>query len=397
MTFQKFFFMQTCVNKNSRNVVINLIPILPSSDNGGIKVFTIYLIDELLKNSFNISIIGNNRNYSYLKKIYSGLKIYNYDRIFDRFKLALLFIKKNSSMLSPLGHIILFGDILIINKFFQSFLPKTLSFLFKTVSFLPKTLSFLPKTLSILCDTQHIYYPENFTKNELRVRNKNIQRAIDYSTSVFTISDDSKSKFQKNFNFANQSLDFIYPIIPIISKSKKIIKNINYIFYPANNWNHKNHLNLITAFINFRINNKQSDLKLFLLSNNIIKLKLLTPKKFHNFFIFKKSIKNHQTVLEIMKGSKGLIFPSMFEGFGIPVYEAIKLSIPVACSNLNVFKQIYNNYVSYFDPFDLKDIENNIKKLDKNKIGIKNNKLIIDLIEYKHYQSINKIIDFLKN
>lgn len=377
-----------------KNIIINLVPMLPSSDNGGIKVFTLYLIDKLLKNSFNISIIGNNKNYSYIKKIYSGLKIYNYDRISDRFKLALLFNKNNSSVLSPLGHIILFGDLLIINKLFQSFLPKTLSFLRKILLFTPKTLSFTPKTLSILCDTQHIYYPENFTKYEVRIRNKNIQRVIDYSSSVFTISEDSKNKFQKNFNFANQSLDFIYPIIPIIYKSKNINRDINYIFYPANNWKHKNHLNLITAFINFRINNKQSDLKLFLLSNNIIELKLLTPKKFHNFFIFKKSIKNHQAVLEIMKGSKGLIFPSMFEGFGIPVYEAIKLSIPVTCSNLNVFKQIYNNYVNYFDPFDLKDIENNIKKLDKNEIGIKNKKHIIDLIEYKHHQSINKILDY---
>ena len=372
----KLKYSRTDVYGN-KNIIINLVPMLPSNDNGGIKIFTLYLIDQLLEKNLNISIIGNNRNYSYLKKIYSGVKIYNYDQTFDRFKLALFFVKKNFSFLSPLAHVIIFSD-LIKNKFLLNLIR-----------------SHLPKTVTILCDTQHIYYPQYFTKNEIQHRNNYIQKTLDYSSSVFTISEDSKSKFEQHFNFVNQSFDCIYPIIPKIYKLKQNKKNKNYIFYPANSWKHKNHLNLITAFINYRINNKQSDLKLFFLTNDIKKLKLLIPKKFLNFFIFKKSIKDHQAVLEIMKGSKGLIFPSIFEGFGIPVYEACKLSIPVVCSNLNVFKKIYNSYLSYFDPFDLKDIENNIKKLDKNTIHIVNNKNIIDQIEFQHYQSLDRIIEYL--
>ena len=42
------------------------------------------------------------------------------------------------------------------------------------------------------------------------------------------------------------------------------------------------------------------------------------------------------------------VFPSIDEGFGIPLIEAMRARIPVICSDIEIFKEIGNNSVIYF-------------------------------------------------
>ena len=43
------------------------------------------------------------------------------------------------------------------------------------------------------------------------------------------------------------------------------------------------------------------------------------------------------------------VFPSLDEGFGIPILEALYFSIPTICSDIEVFKEIGNNSVEFFE------------------------------------------------
>ena len=45
-----------------------------------------------------------------------------------------------------------------------------------------------------------------------------------------------------------------------------------------------------------------------------------------------------------------LFYPSLFEGFGIPILEGISMQKPVFCSDLPVFREIVGDAVNYFDP-----------------------------------------------
>ena len=73
------------------------------------------------------------------------------------------------------------------------------------------------------------------------------------------------------------------------------------------------------------------------------------------------------------------VFPSIYEGFGIPILEAMASSKPMALSNLEVFREITENKYIYFDPYDPLSIANNISsEVDKISTYIK-----------KFYENIN--------
>lgn len=59
-----------------------------------------------------------------------------------------------------------------------------------------------------------------------------------------------------------------------------------------------------------------------------------------------------ETIKALMKHSKAFIFPSLYEGFGIPPLEALSIGKSCFCSDIPVFKEIYGDSVQYINPFD---------------------------------------------
>lgn len=88
---------------------------------------------------------------------------------------------------------------------------------------------------------------------------------------------------------------------------------------------------------------------------------------------------NRSELKYIFKRAKLLVFPSIYEGFGLPILEAAYNNLPVACSDIPVFREIFDNFPVYFnhknpDDISKKIIEliNNSKKYDE-KINIAKN------------------------
>jgi len=57
------------------------------------------------------------------------------------------------------------------------------------------------------------------------------------------------------------------------------------------------------------------------------------------------------------------VYPSVFEGFGIPVLEALAIGTPVATSNISSMPEVGGNAVLYFDPYNIEEIANTINLL----------------------------------
>jgi len=61
-----------------------------------------------------------------------------------------------------------------------------------------------------------------------------------------------------------------------------------------------------------------------------------------------------------LSGAKGLIFISSYEGFGLPVLEAMSCKIPVLCSRVASLPEIGKDFVAYFDKYNLKSVEDKL-------------------------------------
>ena len=70
---------------------------------------------------------------------------------------------------------------------------------------------------------------------------------------------------------------------------------------------------------------------------------------------------NDQKLIEAYKKASLFVYPSLYEGFGIPPLEAMSLGCPVACSNTSSIAEVVSNAGVYFDPYSVESISNTIK------------------------------------
>lgn len=82
---------------------------------------------------------------------------------------------------------------------------------------------------------------------------------------------------------------------------------------------------------------------------------------------------NRNTLKYLYKNAKALIFPTYYEGFGLPVLEAAYLNLPVICSDIPVLREIFFDYPWYINHQDPEDIADKMQLISNNP-GLKDTK-----------------------
>jgi glycosyltransferase involved in cell wall biosynthesis len=77
--------------------------------------------------------------------------------------------------------------------------------------------------------------------------------------------------------------------------------------------------------------------------------------------------KNSTDFPAIYQGAIALIYPSVFEGFGLPILEAMASGVPVITSNCSCMPEVGGDAVLYVNPLDANDISNAMENLFANK------------------------------
>ena len=65
----------------------------------------------------------------------------------------------------------------------------------------------------------------------------------------------------------------------------------------------------------------------------------------------------------MVKGASGFVYPSLNEGFGIPLLEAMSLGCPVICSNTSSIPEVVGAAGEYFDPGDVESMRTAIESV----------------------------------
>jgi glycosyltransferase involved in cell wall biosynthesis len=158
----------------------------------------------------------------------------------------------------------------------------------------------------------------------------------------------------------------LYPGISPRESSDKHIKKRKQIIYVGRLEENKNVNEIIEALALSKL-----DIKLVVCGRGSIEKELIELSKVKEVnVVFKGDVDEEEKWAEIEK-SLFMVFPSSFEGFGMPPMEALSMGIPCICSNIPILKEVYDNYVEYFEEHDIVGLGEKMKMLLTNSDYIK--------------------------
>ena len=176
---------------------------------------------------------------------------------------------------------------------------------------------------------------------------------------------------------------------------KKYNIDSEFIFTVGHFENRKNFLNLILSMKD--INNQKT--KLIIVGNASSKEEIRYKEKLQatiyenklNYRVLLLSNVNNEEIKSLYAMSKLFVFPSFYEGFGIPILEAMAYNKKIILSNIEPFREIINyDKRFFFDPDNIKDISKKIK-MNLSNTNIKRNKYSPNLKSYKYKILASKI------
>lgn len=248
----------------------------------------------------------------------------------------------------------------------------------------------IPTIVSVM-DLSFLHYPETFNKNDLYQLTRWTKYSVEKAKAVITISQSSKNDIIKYYRVPKDRIKVVHLGLKELSMntsnsdlsdfgiSKKII------LYVGTLQPRKNISRLIEAY-SLLPDKIKSEHQLVIVGKKgwMYQQILKSPEKYGvtKDVLFLDYVSDQDLPL-FYKKAEIFVLPSLYEGFGLPILEAMKYGCPVVTSNVSSMPEAGGDSALYFDPEDTKDMSSKIESVLTDK------KLRDDMIE-KGYQHIKK-------
>lgn len=229
----------------------------------------------------------------------------------------------------------------------------------------PEDMELKVKVVLSIMDLQHEYYPELFSAIDLKSRRAIYERSAKRADHIISISGFTSKSIEEKFNITDDKITTV-PLAGGLSASPYRVGGLpkDFMLLPAADWHHKNHIKLFDTFK--LIKNQGFEGKLVLTgfrSSNATALHEHIKALGLGKDIIDLGPVSFDQLAYIFKQARMLIYPTLFEGFGIPALEAMSVGLPVACSNTTSLPEIVGNAAETFDPESTDEIAAAIMKV----------------------------------
>ena len=200
-------------------------------------------------------------------------------------------------------------------------------------------------TVVTLHDTQHRDMPEFFGPARRSFRRMAYDRAARAASAVVVTSEFVRGRAVELLELAPDRVHVVPHAIDHSVFSLGDEEPEPMILYPARPWPHKNHTRLFEAFA--RLRETRPQLRLVLTGGGLERLEPLPDG------VESLGSVEPEHLASLYRRAACLVFPSLYEGFGLPVLEAMACGCPVAASNAGAIPEVAGDAAVLFAPNDV--------------------------------------------
>ena len=251
------------------------------------------------------------------------------------------------------------------------------------------------KQIAVIHDINFVHHPNNLPFFHRKFYKFFFSKYAKKADSIVTVSKFSKFDIVNTYGISDKKVNVIYNGVgekfSIISKNEKIkIKkqltfDCNYFISIGSIHKRKNISNLIKAFDSYKKKSKSKSKLLFVGKKRWWTSEMEKTFQKSNFkkdIIFSGYI-DEEMLPKILGASLGLCFTSFFEGFGLPIIEAMRCGVPVITSKTSSMPEICGDAGIIINPYNYREISDALEIIENNhkyrekliKLGLERSKI----------------------
>jgi glycosyltransferase involved in cell wall biosynthesis len=240
----------------------------------------------------------------------------------------------------------------------------------------------IKKIVSIL-DINYKGHTNNMTVSKKKMLGLMVNLSAKSAKKIITISEFSKNQIVKFTNTPAKKV-----LVTLLSGSNDNFVELNnissstydfespYIIAFSSPSPHKNIDRLILAFK--EVSYLKTDLKLVLVGHrnkNELLMKLIDKNELLDKVFFTGFVPDDE-IVPLISSAQVFVFPSLYEGFGIPLLDAQQCNVPVVSSGAGSLPEVGRNAAIYFDP-------TNVSEMAEKLLNVLNNSVLAEELKTK--------------
>jgi glycosyltransferase involved in cell wall biosynthesis len=232
--------------------------------------------------------------------------------------------------------------------------------------------------LAVIHDLSFVHRPEDLPWLKDRYYNYFFPRFARKAARIATVSEYSRNDITRSFNVNHSKIDVVYNgikegFMPTSPEEQQLVRGRYsdgkpYFLFVGALHPRKNITGLLKAFEVFK-KMENSPVKLLIAGGEMHKtgeiFEIREQMVYKNDVIFAGRV-TEQELKQIYGAALSLVFVPFFEGFGIPIAEAMSAGIPVICSKTTSMPEVGGDAVLYVDPADSSEIAHAMNKMASN-------------------------------
>jgi len=229
----------------------------------------------------------------------------------------------------------------------------------------PYFLKYIGQKLFVLTvyDMIHEKFHAFFPKNDQTTYHKKL--LAEKASRIIAISHSTKNDLIEIFGIDESKIDVVYLGNSMFPKSNSISTlklPQKYILFVGSRNGYKNFDRFLRGVASSLLNDKE----LYVLCAGSGAFKGFELKQMEDLNIASQFIQcdvNDDTLASLYQNAQLFVFPSLYEGFGIPVLESFACDCPLVCSNTSSLPEIAGEGAYYFDPYSEVSMQSAIFKV----------------------------------